>query len=159
MSTLARILVGYKYEAISTNPKHTIYRNFYEDTGPGGRTEPAMHRPTITSSPPGRTKVTGFVCSQGSWYEKVYFTIQIFCVYCDVGYLCANIRVRGKRAGYPFNRQIIQFEFSPTSSCVSLTRSTTSSEWKLFRFDKMEVNSFQILLVDVTFYLYIFEMY
>ena len=28
-----------------------------------------------------------------------------------------------------------------------------SSEWKLFRFDKMEVNSFQILLVDVTFYL------
>ena len=31
--------------------------------------------------------------------------------------------------------------FSPTWSCVSLTRSTTSSEWKLFRFDKMEVNS------------------
>ena len=27
------------------------------------------------------------------------------------------------------------------------------SEWKLFRFDKMEVNYFQILLVDVTFYL------
>ena len=50
-------------------------------------------------------------------------------------------------------RQIIQFEFSPTWSCVSLTRSTTSSEWKLFKFDKMEVNSFQILLVDVTFYL------
>ena len=35
----------------------------------------------------------------------------------------------------------------------SLTRPTTSSEWKLFRFDKMKVNSFQILLVDVTFYL------
>ena len=43
----------------------------------------------------------------------------------------------------PFNRQIIQFEFSPTWS---------SSEWKLFRLDKMEVNTFQILLVDVTFY-------
>ena len=28
----------------------------------------------------------------------------------------------------------------------------TSSEWKLFRFDKMEVNSFQILLVDFAFY-------
>ena len=42
----------------------------------------------------------------------------------------------------PFNRQIIQFETS-----------TTSSEWKLFRFDKMEVNFFQILLVDVTFYI------
>ena len=52
-----------------------------------------------------------------------------------------------------FNRQVIQFEFSPTWSCVSLTRSTTSSEWKLFRFDKMEVNSFQILLIDVTLYL------
>ena len=54
---------------------------------------------------------------------------------------------------YPFNRQIIQFEFSPTWSCVSLTRSTTSSEWKLFKFDKMEVNCFQILLIDVTCYL------
>ena len=53
----------------------------------------------------------------------------------------------------PFNRQIIQFEFSPTWSYVSLTRSTTSSEWKLFKLDKMEVNSFQILLVDVTFYI------
>ena len=31
---------------------------------------------------------------------------------------------------------------------------TTSSEWKLFRFDNMDVNCFQILLIDVTFYLY-----
>ena len=54
---------------------------------------------------------------------------------------------------FSVNRQIIQSEFSPTWSCVSLTRSTTSSEWKLFRFDKMEVNGFQILLIDVTFYL------
>ena len=43
------------------------------------------------------------------------------------------------------------FEFSPTWSCVSLTRSTTSSEWKLFRFDKMEVNTFQILLLHFIF--------
>ena len=56
-------------------------------------------------------------------------------------------------AHQPFTHQIIQFEFSPTWSCVSLTRSTTSSEWKLFRFDKMEVISFQILLADGTFYL------
>ena len=41
---------------------------------------------------------------------------------------------------WPFNLQIIQFEFSPTWSCVSLTRSTTSSEWKLFRFDKLFSN-------------------
>ena len=27
------------------------------------------------------------------------------------------------------------------------------SEWKLFRFDKIEVNDFQILWIDVTFYL------
>ena len=45
----------------------------------------------------------------------------------------------------------IHLEFSPTWSCVSLTWSTASSEWKLFRFDKIEVNYFQILLVDVTF--------
>ena len=54
-----------------------------------------------------------------------------------------NIIISPKILLYLFNRQIIQFEFSPTWSCVSLTRSTTSSEWKLFRFDKMEVNSFQ----------------
>ena len=55
----------------------------------------------------------------------------------------------------PFNRQGMQFEFSPTWSCDSLTRSTTSSEWKLFRFDKMEVNYNEILVlpIDVTFYL------
>ena len=53
----------------------------------------------------------------------------------------------------PFNRQNIQPEFSPTLSCVSLTRSTTSSEWKLFGFDKMAVNFFHIMLFDVTFYL------
>ena len=53
----------------------------------------------------------------------------------------------------PLNRQIIYLEFSLTGSCVSLTRSTASSEWKLFRFDKMEVNHFEILLIHVTFYL------
>ena len=55
--------------------------------------------------------------------------------------------------GLPFNRQIIQSEFSLTWSCVSLTISRSTTEWKLFRFGKMEVNSFQILLIDVTFYL------
>ena len=54
---------------------------------------------------------------------------------------------------FPLRPQIFGRIFPPTWSCVSLTRSTTSSEWKLFRFDKMEVNSFQILLVDVKFYL------
>ena len=44
-----------------------------------------------------------------------------------------------------------KFEFSPTWSCVSLTRSTTSGEWKSFRFDKMDVDYFQILLINVTF--------
>ena len=51
---------------------------------------------------------------------------------------------------WPFNRQITLFEFSLTWSCVSLTRSTTSSEWKLFTSDSMEGNCFQILLIDVT---------
>ena len=49
-----------------------------------------------------------------------------------------------------FNRQIIQSEFLPTWICVSLTRSTTSSEWKLFGFDKMEVKCFSKMLIDVT---------
>ena len=49
------------------------------------------------------------------------------------------------------NRQMIPLEFSPTCSCVSLTRYTTSSEWKLFRFDnEFEDNSFQIVQNDVT---------
>ena len=63
----------------------------------------------------------------------------------------------------PFNRQIDlnqinQSEFSLTWSCVSLTRSTTSSEWKLFRFDKIEVNCFQILLIDAA-YIRVFIFY
>ena len=45
------------------------------------------------------------------------------------------------------NHQIHEFEFSLTRSCVSLTRSTTSGEWKFLRFDKTEVNYFQILLI------------
>ena len=52
----------------------------------------------------------------------------------------------------PLNRQIIKSEFSLTWSCVSLTRSTYSSEWKLFRFDIMEVKKFQTLPNNVTFY-------
>ena len=53
----------------------------------------------------------------------------------------------------PIDRQIIQMEFSPTWMCVSLMRSTNSNELKLFRFDKMEVNDFDILLTDGTFFL------
>ena len=42
----------------------------------------------------------------------------------------------------PFNRQINKFEFSPTWSW--LTDATHKfNEWKLFRFDKMEVNDFE----------------
>ena len=59
---------------------------------------------------------------------------------------------KGQSPVWPFNRQIIQSEFSSTLNCVSLTRSTTSSDWKLFIFNKMEVNCFQILLIDVTYY-------
>ena len=48
-----------------------------------------------------------------------------------------------------------------TDEIKLLTRSTTSSEWrfttssdrKLFRFDKMEDNIYEILLIGVTFYL------
>ena len=66
---------------------------------------------------------------------------------------CLSIHYVSNNCDLTLYPQIIQSEFSPTWSCVSLTRSTTSSEWKLFRFDKMEVNCFQILLIDVTFYL------
>ena len=46
-----------------------------------------------------------------------------------------------------------RFDDFYSGRCVSLTRSTTSSELKLFRFDKMEVNNFQIFLINVTFYI------
>ena len=35
--------------------------------------------------------------------------------------------------------------------CVPLTRLTTSNEFKLFRFDKVDVNDDEIELIDVTF--------
>ena len=50
------------------------------------------------------------------------------------------------------HRQIIWSEFSPTWSCVSLTRSTTSSEWNIFWSGKIMVNNFEIFLIDDTFY-------
>ena len=71
-----------------------------------------------------------------NWIEKnLWFPCTVYTKICQ------------RSRGWPFNHQIIQSEFSPTWSCVSLTRSTTSSEWKLFRFDKMDVNYFQILLI------------
>ena len=39
-----------------------------------------------------------------------------------------------------------------TWNCVALTRFTTLSGWTLFRLDKMNVNDFEILLIDVTFW-------
>ena len=46
----------------------------------------------------------------------------------------------------PFNRQITWLGFYITGNCVSLKRSKTSNEWRLY-------NDFKILLIDVTFYL------
>ena len=43
----------------------------------------------------------------------------------------------------PLTANLFNMNFHPLKSCVSLTRSTTSSEWKLFRFDKTEVNIFK----------------
>ena len=51
----------------------------------------------------------------------------------------------------PFDRQIFQLKFPSTWSCVSLTRSTTWSEWKLFGFDKIGGNDFQILMIFLIF--------
>ena len=52
------------------------------------------------------------------------------------------------------NRQIIQLEFSLTCSCVSLTRSITSSEWKLFRLTKWRSIIFKFCwLITWLFYL------
>ena len=81
-------------------------------------------------------------CNWQSIYHELIYPFQWLFVWCKKWF-----------NPQPFNRQILQSEFSPTWSCVSLTRSTTSSEWKLFIFHKMEVNCFQILLIDVTFYL------
>ena len=97
-----------------------------------------------------RCRVSYHRCTPITWFHKrsTRITLNISLLYCC--FLDKPV--------WTFNRQIIQSEFSPTWSCVSLTRSTTSSEWKLFRFDKMEVNCFQILLIDVT-YNFIFNMF
>ena len=80
------------------------------------------------------------------------FTANEGLVVCRYGiprlYLVCIIRLN------PITAKLFNLNFSPTWSCVSLTRSPTPSEWKLFRFDKIEINTFQILLVDFTFYLY-----
>ena len=52
----------------------------------------------------------------------------------------------------PYNRHVIHLNFQPLD--VVLTRSTTS---KLSRFDEMEVNYFEFLLIDVTFYVAMFK--
>ena len=52
----------------------------------------------------------------------------------------------------PLTAKLFNLNFHSLEVSVSLTRSITSSDWKLFRFDKMEVNYFQILLIDVTFH-------
>ena len=88
-------------------------------------------------------------------FSEGYLSVTLYCSQKEWGSICKRVDLPRLRAKYgkdvllnvytrywPFNRQIIQLEFSPTWSCVSLTRSTTSSEWKLFRFDKMEVNYF-----------------
>ena len=52
------------------------------------------------------------------------------------------------RSNYSIGIFILLTHFSLTGSYVSLTRSTTLSEWKLLRFDKMEVNDFELLLIN-----------
>ena len=55
---------------------------------------------------------------------------------------------------YPFKRKIIIiFELSSTWSCVWLMWFKILWEWKLFRFDKMEMNACEISLIGVTFYI------
>ena len=44
----------------------------------------------------------------------------------------------------PLTAKLFNLNFHPLEVVAS-------SEWKLFRFDNMEVNCFQILLIDVTF--------
>ena len=79
--------------------------------------------------------------------QRLLFTGMCCCVF-------TSSPIQGFRQVNPLTAKLFNLNFHPlTWSCVSLTKSTTSSEWKLFRFDKMEVNCFQILLIDVTFYL------
>ena len=52
----------------------------------------------------------------------------------------------------PLTAKIFNWNFRPVE-VASLTRSTTSSEWKLFRFDEMEISDFEILLINVKFHL------
>ena len=49
----------------------------------------------------------------------------------------------------PYPAKVIYLNFHPRS-CVSLTRPTSSSGWKIFRFGKTEVNDFDILFIYLT---------
>ena len=51
---------------------------------------------------------------------------------------------------HPLTAKLLNLNFHPLEVVDRLTLSVR----KLFRFDKMEVNCFQILLIDVTFYIY-----
>ena len=55
-------------------------------------------------------------------YTVLYDVLRVFS--CVLKKVNVNIEIDQVK---PYKRQIIQLEFSPTSSCVSLTRSTTSS--------------------------------
>ena len=70
------------------------------------------------------------------------------CTICARDYVCTIMMI--KKHCCSFNPSTAKL-FKLTWSCVSLTRFTT--DWKLFRAHKIEVNDFEILLIDVKFYL------
>ena len=77
---------------------------------------------------------------------------------------CLHIEVQlGQESFLRMMRRRIRWHCTPDTgfkffwSAFSLTSSTTASQWKLFRFDKMDINEFDILLTDVTFNTYVFK--
>ena len=89
----------------------------------------------------------GHVLEQSITYKMSY------CWYIQHVSLLCTLFVNRLTAINPLTAKLYNLNFHPLEGCVSLTRSTTLSEWKLFRFGKMEVSCFQILRIDVTFYL------
>ena len=102
----------------------------------------------------GRRSATSGVASLAGEdkYSKIIFSrwYWIYTVYISDCHI-----YMGKKLNLVLNLYIIQLEFPSTWSCVSLRRNPKlqASEWKLFRFGKLEVDYFQILLLDITLYL------
>ena len=59
----------------------------------------------------------------------------------------------------PITAKLFILTFHPLEVVSRWRDPQLSSEWKLIKFDKMDVNDFEMVLIDVTFYLMLESWY